>query len=149
MNQSYASHYNVSMYAAVVEVISLCKSDFPESCSTTPTCIDAPPLNRGQTLVLALPFLPVITGLEENLLCPVHPLPGERCVDLLSCNHFSESAYANFITLCTGANSNSSVLKMCFHNNIITDIMNGTRVHFFYSDLHCHLDDTQPQLIRT
>jgi hypothetical protein len=120
---------------------SLCKSDFPESCSSTPTCIDVPLLNRGQTLILALPFLP-INGLEEDLLCPVHPLPGERCVDLLSCNRFRESAYANSITICRSKN-NGSVLEMCFHN--VTDIMNGTRLHFFYSDLHCRPEDTRDQ----
>ena len=124
-------------------------SDFPESCSLTSTCIDVPPLTMGQTLVLALPFLPAITepGLEEDLLCPVHPFsPGERCVDLLSCNRFRESVYANSITICRNKN-NSSVLEMCFHN--ITDIMNGTRLYFFYSDLHCHPEDIQLESSRT
>ena len=91
-------------------------------------------MNSSQALILALPFLPATTGLEEDLLCPVHPLPGERCVDLLSCNRFRESAYANSITICRTRN-NDLTLEMCFHN--ITDIMNGTRLHFFYSDLHC------------
>ena len=123
-------------------------SDFPEdeSCSPTPTCIDVPPLNRGQTLILALPFLPAITGLEEDLLCPVHPLPGERCVDLLSCHRFRRSAYASSITICRTKN-NSSVLEMCFHN--VTDAMNGTRLHFFYSNLHCHPEDIQFESFRT
>ena len=129
---------------------SLCTSDFPEdeSCSSSPTYVEVPPLTMGQTLVLALPFLPAITeqGLEEDLLCPVHPFPGERCVDLLSCNRFRESAYANSITICRTTN-NSSVLEMSFHN--ITDIMNGTRLHFFYSDLHCHPEDIQLESSRT
>ena len=128
--------------------VSLCMSDFPEdeSCSPTPTCVDVPPLTMGQTLVLALPFLPAITGLKEDLLCPVHPLPWERCVDLLSCNRFRGSAYANSITLCRTKN-NSSVLEMCFQN--VTDIMNGTRLYFFYSDLHCQPEDIQFESSRT
>ncbi len=113
----------------------------------TPTCIDIPPVHSGrQTLVLALPFLPVTSELEEDLLCPVHPLPGERCVDLLSCNRFRGSAYANSITICRTKNNNS-VLEMCFHN--VTDIMNGTRIHFFYSDLHCHPEGARPRSTRT
>jgi hypothetical protein len=83
---------------------------------------------------------------EEDLLCPVHPLPGERCVDLLSCHCFRASAYANSITICR-SNNNGSMLEMCFHN--VTDTMNGTRLHFFYSDLHCHSEDTQPESSRT
>ena len=133
---------------AIIVDISLCMSDFPkdESCSPIPTCIDVPPLTMGQTLVLALPFLPAITGLEGDLLCPVHPLPGERCVDLLSCNRLRESAYASSIAICRTKND-SSVLEMCFHN--ITNIMNGTRLHFFYSDLHCHPEDIQLESSRT
>ena len=120
-------------------------SDISESCS--PTCIEVPPLNSGKTLVLALPFLWNTTGLDEDLLCPLHPLPGERCIDLLSCNRYRESAYANSITICTGTNSNGSVSEMCLHN--ITDIMNGTRMHFFYSDLHCCPDGNRCESSRT
>ena len=112
----------------------MCTSNHLESCSPTPpVCVAIPPLNGRQTLILALPFLPVLSDFED-LLCPVHPLPGERCVDLLSCNRFSESAYINSITIC-GTVNNSSSLEMCFHN--VTDVMHGTRLHFFYSDLHC------------
>ena len=110
------------------------------------TCIEVPLLNGGQTLILALPFLPVTSDLEEDLLCPVHPLPGERCVDLLSCNRFSESAYANSITICRTTNNGSS-LEMCFHN--VTDVMNGVRLHFFYSDLHCRPNGIQLKSTRT
>ena len=138
---------NKSYSTVTTEEVSLCSDNGSKPCMLTPTCIDIPPVHSGrQTLVLALPFLPVTSELEEDLLCPVHPLPGERCVDLLSCNRFRESAYANFITICRTKN-NSSVLEMCFHN--VTDIMNGTRLHFFYSDLHCHPDGTRPQLTRT
>ena len=117
-------------------------SDVSDSYLPKPTCVDVPPLTMGQTLVLALPFLPAITGLEEDLLCPVHPLPGERCVDLLSCHRFKDSAFANAITLCrtTTVNHDSS-LEMCFHN--ISNEMNGTRLHFFYSDLNCHPEGSQ------
>ena len=123
-------------------------SDFPEdeSCSPTLTCVEIPPLTMGQTLVLALPFLPATSELEEDLLCPVHPLPEERCVDLLSCNRFRESAYASSIIICRTKND-SSVLEMCFHN--VTDTINGTRLHFFYSDLHCHPEDIQFESSRT
>ena len=107
--------------------------EISDSCSPTPTCIEVPALNGGQTLVLALPFLSITTGSEEDLLCPVHPLLGERCVDLLSCNHFRESAYADSITICRRANDYSG-LEMCFHN--VHGVMNGTRLHFFYSNLH-------------
>jgi hypothetical protein len=134
--------------AAVTVNISLCMSDVSVSHLPKPTCIEAPPLTIRETLVLALPFLPTNSsnGLEEDLLCPVHPLPDERCVDLLSCNRFRGSAYANSITICRIRN-NGSVLEMCFHN--VTDIMNGTRLHFFYSDLHCHPDGAWYQSSRT
>ena len=138
------------MYAGVTEDINLYNTisnvSESESCSRTPTCVGVPALNKDQTLIIALPFLPVITGLEEDLLCPVHPLLGERCVDLLSCKRFRESAYANCITICRTMNGDSS-LEMCFHN--ITDEMNGTRLHFFYSDLHCRPNGIQPQSTRT
>ena len=134
---------HIALCSAVTEAITLCMSDLPESCSPTPTCVDVPPLNRGQTLIVALLFLPVATGLEEeDLLCPVHPLSGERCVDLLSYNHFSKSAYANSITICRRTNDGVG-LEMCFHN--VTDVMNGSRLHFFYSELHCHPDGIQPE----
>ena len=116
-------------------------------CTLTPTCIDIPSVHSGrQTLILALPFLPATSEMEEDLLCPVHPLPGERCVDLLSCNRFRGSVYANSITICRTKND-SSVLEMCFYN--VTDIMNGTRLLFFYSDLHCRPDGSRPQSTRT
>ena len=132
--------------AAVTEDIGLCMDEISDSCSPTPTCIEVPALNGGQTLILALPFLSITTGSEEDLLCPVHPLPGERCVDLFSCNRFRESAYANSITICRTRKSDFS-LEMCFHN--VSDIMNGTRIHFFYSNLHCHPNGIQPESSRT
>ena len=140
---------NKSYSTVTTEEVSLCLDNGSRPCMLTPTCIDIPSVHSGrQTLVLALPFLPVTSELqlEEDLLCPVHPLPGERCVDLLSYNRFRESAYASSITICRTKN-NSSVLEMCFHN--VTDIMNGTRLHFFYSDLHCRPDGTRPQSTRT
>ena len=137
-----------STTTVVTEDISVCMSESNVSDSHSPvhTCIMVPPINVGQTLVLALPFLPVTTGLEEDLLCPVHPFPGERCVDLLSCNRFRESAYAGSVTICRRENNDSS-LEMCFHN--VTDVMNGTRLHFFYSDLHCHPNGIQPESTRS
>ena len=107
------------------------------------TCIEVPALNWGQTLILALPKA---TGSGEDLLCPVHPLPGERCVDLLSCNRFRESAYANSITVCRTRKSDLS-LEMCFHN--VSGVMNGTRLHFLYPDLSCHPNGIQPESTRT
>ena len=139
--------YYASYPAVITKEVSLCLDNESEFCVLTPTCIKIPPVWSGrQTLVLALPFLPVTTGLKEDLLCPVHPLPSERCVDLLNCYHFRESAFANSITICRTKN-NGSVLEMCFYN--VTDILNRTRLHFFYSDLHCHSDGTQPQSTRT
>ena len=120
--------------AADTDNVSLCMSDVSDSCLTKPTCIETPPLISGKTLILALPFLP-FDGLEEDLLCPIHPLPGQSCVDLLSCNHFRKSAFANVITICRTAMNSSSSLEMCFYN--ASDIMNETRLHFFFSDLHC------------
>ena len=140
-------HSYASLCPAVTEAVTLCMSDLPESCSPIPTCIEVPPLNRRQTLVLALTFLPVTTGLEEeDLLCPIHPLPSEKCVDLLSCKRFRQSAYANSITICRRVNDNTG-LEMCFHN--ITDVVNGTRPHFFYSDFHCRPDGIQSESSRT
>ena len=121
------------IHAVVTKEVLFCWGDHFEPCSP---CIDVPPLNERQTLILALPFLPAVTGLEEDLLCPVHPLPDERCVDLLSCNRFSKSSYSNSLTICR--KSSNSRLEMCFHN--VTKEMNGTRLHFFYSDLHCQPD---------
>ena len=142
------SYKSLCSYAVVTEYlqIQLCMADHLESCLTIPICIDVPPLNGRQTLILALPFLPITSGLEEDILCPVHPLPGERCVDLLSCNHFRESVFANSVTICRRV-SNGSSLEMCFHN--ITDIMNETSLHFFYSNLHCHPNGIRPQSTRT
>ena len=120
--------------------------EISDSCSPTPTCIEVPALNGGQILILALPFLPTATGSEEDLLCPVHPRPGERCANLLSCSRFRESSYANSVTICRRANNGSS-LEMCFHN--VSDVMNGTRLHFFYSDLHCRPNGIQPESSRT
>ena len=141
--------YYASYPAVITKEVSLCLclDNCSVFCTLTPTCIEIPPVWSGrQTLVLALPFLPVTVGLEQDLLCPIHPRPDERCVDLLSYNRFRESAYANSITICRTMNSDSS-LEMCFHN--VTDVMNGTRLHFFYSDLHCHPDGTRPQSSRT
>ena len=141
--------YNAYHPIVITKEISLCLDNWSEFCMPTSTCIEIPPVYSGrQTLVLALPFLPATSDseLKEDLLCPVHPFPGERCVDLLSCNHFRESAYANFITICRAKN-NGSVLEMCLHN--VTDMMNGTRLQFFYSDLHCRPDGTRPQSTRT
>ena len=58
----------------------------------------------------------------------------------------SESAYANSITVYRRVNSDLS-LEMCFHN--VTDVMNGTRLHFFYSDLHCRPNGIQHESSRT
>ena len=139
--------YRVSNLAVTTENISLCSDNWSKFCMPMSACTGIPSVQSGrQTLVLALPFLPVTTALEEDLLCPVHPLPDERCVDLLSCNRFRESAHANSVTICRIMNNNSS-LEMCFYN--ITDIMNGTRLYFFYSDLHCHPNGIQPQSTRT
>ena len=55
-------------------------------------------------------------------------------MNLLSCNRFRESAYANSITICRATNDHDDLnLEMCFHN--ITETMNGTKVHIFYSSL--------------
>lgn len=128
------------MHAGVTENISLYNiiSNVSEPCLHPPMCVEVPALSNDydQTLILALPFLPAVTGLEEDLLCTVHSLPGERCVDLLSCNRFRESVYADSISICRAMNGDSN-LEMCFHNNI-ADEMNETRLHFFYSNLHCH-----------
>ena len=131
--------------AADTSNVSLCMSDVSGLCLSKSTCIETPLLNSGETLILALPFLP-FDGLEEDLLCPVHPLPGQKCVDLLSCNHFKESAFANTITICRTAMNSGSTLEMCFHN--ISDIMNGTRLHFFYSDLKCRPNGNQHESTR-
>ena len=124
----------IPLIAVTTEIKHLCPGD--SLCIHVPisSCIDVPPTNVDQTLVLALPFLPAITGFEEDLLCPVHPPPGERCVDLFSCNRFRGSAYASSITICRKLN-NASKLEMCFQN--FTEKLNGTKAHFFYSILHC------------
>ena len=103
---------------------------------TTPTCIKTPPLSGMQTLVLAIPFLSFSNATEQDLLCPVHPHSSEKCVDLLSCSRFNKTVYVNSITICKTVDFESSLeLEMCFHN--VTEVMNGTKLHFFYSDLQC------------
>lgn len=102
------------------------------------SCIKIPLLKGRQTLILAIPFLPVVSGLEEDILCPVNLHLSERCVDLLGCNRLRDTVFANSITICREANNDSS-LEMCFH--YVTELMNGTKVHFFYSDLHCTSGD--------
>ena len=106
--------------------------------SATPSCINVPPLTGTQTLVLAIPFTPMDSSFPD-ILCLIHLHSGERCVDLFSCHRFSESAYANSITICRRADNVSS-LEMCFHN--VTEAINGTKIHFFYSDLLCSSDIT-------
>lgn len=122
-----------------------------ESITSIPscTCVGVPPLNGQQTLILALPVSVVDSAAEQDLLCPVHLLPGERCVDLLSCNRFRESAYANSITICQTKkfNDHDLSLEMCFHN--ITENMNKTKVHFFYSDLQLTQQCYTPESTRT
>ena len=86
--------------------------------------------------MLAIPFLSLSNVTEQDLLCPVHPHSSESCVDLLSCSRFNKTVYANSITICKTVDFESSLeLEMCFHN--VTDVMNGTKLHFFYSDLQC------------
>ena len=102
--------------------------------STTSSCIDVPPLTGTQTLVLAIPFTLPMDSSTPDILCPIYLHSSERCVDLLSCHCFSESAYANSITICRTADNVSS-LEMCFHN--VTEALNGSKIHFFYSDLLC------------
>ena len=108
-----------------------------ETCTPAPTCIKVPPLNGRQILILAIPFLPAVNDLSQDLLCPLYPHLSDRCVDLLSCNRFSETVYAKSITICKM--NNDSSMEMCFHN--ITEVLNGTKLHFFYSDLHCRPND--------
>ena len=101
-----------------------------------PTCIKIPPMNGGQTLTLVIPFRPVGNDFVQDLLCPIHPhlSTSDRCIDLLSCNRFSETVYVKSITICKTVNSDSS-WEMCFQN--VTEEMNGTKLHFFYADLQC------------
>ena len=120
------------LIAVITEIKHLCPGN--SMCLPTSSCIEVPPIDVGQTLVLVLPFLPAVGGLEEDILCPVHPLHSETCIDLLSCNRFRESAYANSITVCRTMD-NSSSFEMCFQN--ITKKLNETKAHFFYSTLQC------------
>ena len=106
------------------------------TCLTGSTCIKTPPLRGRKTLVLAIPFLSLSNVTEQDLLCPVHPHSSERCVDLLRCSRFNKTVYANSITICKTVDFESSLeLEMCFHN--VIEVMNGTKLHFFYSDLQC------------
>ena len=106
------------------------------TCQTGSTCIKIPPLRGRKTLVLAIPFLSLSNVTEQDLLCPVHPYSSESCVDLLSCSRFNKTVYANSITVCKTVDFESSLeLEMCFHN--VTEVMNGTKLHLFYSDLQC------------
>ena len=125
------------MHAVITETTPLCLN-YPSCTSAIPSCIDVPPLTGKQTLVMAIPFTPMENS-TPDILCPIYLHSGERCVDLLSCYRFSESAYANSITICRTAD-NASSLEMCFHN--VTEALNGTKIHFFYSDLLCSSDLT-------
>ena len=106
----------------------------------TPTCTKTPPLNGRQTLILAIPSLSASSQSRQDILCPVHPHFNERCVDLLSCNNFNETVFTNSLSICKTVDFDTSLeLEMCFHN--VTEAMNGTKLHFFYSDLQCGRSD--------
>ena len=125
------------MHAVITEIIPLCLN-YPSCTSATPLCMDVPPPTGTQTLMMAIPFTPMDSS-TPDILCPIHLHSSERCVDLFSCHRFSESANANSITICRTAD-NASSLEMCFHN--LTEAINGTKIHFFYSDLLCSSDLT-------
>ncbi len=135
-------------YTVITENVDICLTNRSESIISVPSCVRIPPLNGLQTLILALPFTLIDNITQQDLLCPVHPLPGERCVDLLSCHRFRESAYANSITICRITNDYDDLnMEMCLHN--ITEIINETKVHFFYSDLHLIQQCRVPESTRT
>ena len=57
-------------------------------------------------------------------------------MDLLSCNNFNETVFTNSLSICKTVDFDTSLeLEMCFHN--VTEVMNGAKLHFFYSELQC------------
>ena len=126
------------------EIIPIVLTD-PTCTSAVPLCIEVPPLPGTQTLVLAVPFS-LMGDSTPDILCPIHPASNERCVDLRSCNRFSESDFAHAITICRAVN-NDSILEMCLHN--VTEALNETKVHFFYSHITCNPDGSTPESSRT
>ena len=122
------------LHTVITKDIYICLANRSEPTTSVPSCISIPPVSGRRTLVLAIPFQLINSSVMQDLLCPVQPHAGERCVDLLKCNRFSESVFAKSITICrTTTFNDDSSLEMCFHN--ITEAMYGTKIHFFYSDL--------------
>ena len=117
------------LITVITEDFIICNSSMP-----LPNCIQTPPLNGRQTLILAVPSLSASSQSRQDILCPVHPHLNERCVDLLSCNNFNETVFTNSISICKTVDFDTSLeLEMCFHN--VTEAMNGTKLHLFYSKL--------------
>ena len=57
-------------------------------------------------------------------------------MDPLSCNNFNETVFTNSLSICKTVDFDTSLeLEMCFHN--VTEAMNGTKLHLFYSKLQC------------
>ena len=128
---------------AITETFNACMPN-----SIKPTCIKTPPLNGRQTLILAIPSLSAFSQSRQDILCPVHPHFNERCMDLLSCNNFNETVFTSSLSICKTVDFDTSLeLEMCFHN--VTEAMNGTKLHFFYSDLQCGRSDGRLRSSRT
>ena len=95
--------------------------------STCPVCVDVPRPNRA-------PFfnIPRSESNKQDILCTAVLRVGEgSCLNLnSSCHGFSNTSFASSLTICS---SNSSALnyRMCFSG--ITEHINNTKIHFFYS----------------
>lgn len=99
--------------------------------STCQECVDVPQPQMAPNF--NLPHSP-----GNDIFCAVLRVPENlhRCLDLSStCTGFTETIFSSSVTICS-TNSSSDDYKMCFSN--LTTEMNGTKVHFFYSeDLLC------------
>ena len=97
--------------------------------STCPVCVDVPQPNSAPSF-----NVPRSASNKQDILCTVVRAPGEgRCLDLNStCDGFSQTSFASSLTVCS-SNTSTTDYHMCFSSIMGHNILNNTKIHFFYS----------------
>lgn len=95
--------------------------------STCPVCVDVPQPNRAPSF-----NIPSTASDKRDILCTVVRTTEEgKCLNLnATCDGFNETSFASSLTICSSTSS-STDYRMCFSS--ITEKMNNTKIHFFYS----------------
>lgn len=96
--------------------------------NTCSVCVDVPQPEMA-------PFFSIRRSAsnKRDSQCKAVRVPGEedRCLDLVNnCDGFSETLFVSSLTICSSSSSTTNY-QMCFSN--VTEEMNNTRIHFFYS----------------